>query len=83
MRDWRGRGLRPEFATAIRQKLLLEIAGLDPPPALRPQRLAEDQGGLAVTPVQALPGQVMPAGKYDCLIGEKRWQQFLRDGYNE
>lgn len=64
-----------EFATAIRQKLLLEIAGRTPPrrPVLVPAQLV--QPGPA-------PGSA-PPGKYDCLIGEKRWDQFRRDGYSE
>ena len=51
---------KAEFATAIRQKLLLEIAGLTPQPAVRLQR-AEWRTA---------------ADKYDCLIGEKMWQQY-------
>ncbi|MGI9426380.1 MAG: DUF1194 domain-containing protein [Hyphomicrobiaceae bacterium] len=52
-----------EFATAIRQKLLLEIAGL---PLVAEPRL--------------IPAQFAPARpKYDCLIGEKRWDEYLRD----
>ncbi|MGI9520876.1 MAG: DUF1194 domain-containing protein [Hyphomicrobiaceae bacterium] len=52
-----------EFATAIRQKLLLEIAGLAPrrPPVL--QR------------AQFQP----PTEEYDCLVGEKRLRQYLNE----
>ena len=51
-----------EFARAIRQKLLLEIAGRTP---RKPPRLWRAQHGT-------------DAEKYDCLIGEKLWQQYLR-----
>ncbi|MFT5507307.1 MAG: hypothetical protein ACI89J_000371 [Hyphomicrobiaceae bacterium] len=54
---------KAEFATAIRQKLLLEIAGLTPIPAASLQRTSWR----------------LVADKYDCLIGEKMWQQY-RDG---
>lgn len=54
------------FATAIRQKMILEIAGRTP--AVRP----------SVLPVQLAP----PAGRVDCLIGEKLWQQW-RSQYDE
>lgn len=58
---------RSEFATATRQKLLLEISGVTPRHDMRPKR------------VQFRP-QREP---YDCLIGEKLWQQFLMDGFTE
>lgn len=51
---------RSEFATAIRQKLLLEIAGIMPE---RPARLLRTEN-------------TQPE-KYDCLIGEKMWQQYI------
>ncbi len=63
---------KSKFATAIRQKLLLEIAGR------RPRRSAR-----IVDRVQWIPPLQNAPAKYDCLIGEKRWQQFLRDGFNE
>lgn len=50
-----------EFATAIRQKLLLEIAGVHP--AARVHRT----------------GFHRAADKYDCLIGEKMWRQYLNE----
>ena len=56
---------REEFATAIRQKMLLEIAGRQPSPARRVQRVQ-----LAA-----------PEPKYDCLIGEKLWQQYRNDDW--
>ncbi len=52
-----------EFAAAIRQKLLLEIAGLAPRRASSLWRTQYVKG----------------TGKYDCLIGEKLWQQYQRD----
>jgi hypothetical protein len=56
---------REEFATAIRQKMLLEIAGRQP-----------DVGG-RITRVQL----TVPAAKYDCLIGEKMWQQYRNEDW--
>ena len=70
---------KSEFATAIRQKLLLEIAGLTPrerpsaPAVIRAQWLPP-------SPNVTAPKVDGPAtGKYDCLIGEKRWREFLLD----
>lgn len=60
-----------EFPTAIRQKLLLEIAGLSetrPLPVVRTQATAPSPPG---------------TGKSDCLIGEKLWQRYLLDRFNE
>ena len=54
---------RVEFATAIRQKLLLEIAGISPmrsPLLHRAQFRAPTKG-------------------YDCLVGEKRLRQYLNE----
>ncbi len=56
-----------EIAQAIRQKLLLEISNL-------PQH-ARDH----LRPAQ----YVLEGQSYDCLIGEKLWQNFLMDGFNE
>lgn len=56
---------REEFATAIRHKMLLEIAGEQPLPAMRVRRVQ-----LAA-----------PEPKYDCLIGEKLWQQYRNDDW--
>jgi hypothetical protein len=55
-----------EFATAIRQKLLLEVAGRTPEPSRKPhlQRAQYKPPGRATA---------------DCEIGEKRWQQFWHD----
>lgn len=52
---------KTEFATAIRQKLLLEIAGLSP---------------AAPAPVRRIGFRTV-AQKYDCLVGEKQWQRYL------
>ena len=70
---------KAKFATAIRQKLLLEIAGMTPP-APRPSPPAIIRTQLSPTKPMAPSkrGAASPA-KYDCLIGEKRWQEFLRD----
>lgn len=58
---------KTEFATAIRQKLLLEIAGLTLPSAPGPlTRKAQFQ--LAV-----------PKPAYDCQIGEKMWRSYMED----
>ncbi len=55
-----------EFASAIRKKLLLEIAGQTPGARARVWRAQAQQN----------------PGKYDCLIGEKMWQQFQRNRGN-
>jgi len=50
---------RNEFQTATRRKLLLEIAGYEPPARLiRAQATA-------------------PAERFDCLIGEKQWRNYM------
>lgn len=54
---------KSEFATAVRQKLLLEIAGLRPDPSAKLLRI----------------GFRSVADKYDCLIGEKMWQQYIHE----
>ncbi len=54
---------KSEFATAIRQKLLLEIAGRMPVPEARVHRT----------------GFRTVAEKYDCLIGERQWQRYLNE----
>ena len=53
-----------QFPEAIRRKLILEIGGLPPDEA-------------TVIPAQAMPAQGLrpSTGSYDCLIGEKIWQQ--------
>lgn len=62
-----------EFATAIRQKLLLEIAGRTPggaEPMIRKVQFA---------PLQKPGTGPTAAPASDCLVGEKRWQQFWHD----
>lgn len=69
---------KSEFATAIRQKLLLEIAGLVPGRRQPSPRVIRTQ--FAPAPPNSGPNAGKPStAKYDCLIGEKRWQEFLRD----
>jgi hypothetical protein len=67
-----------EFATAIRQKLLLEIAGLAPG-----NRSEKRFDWAMVKPTHGLGDLFQRAefsvgGRptYDCLIGEKKWEQF-------
>ncbi|NNF77049.1 MAG: DUF1194 domain-containing protein [Rhizobiales bacterium] len=55
-----------EFASAIRKKLLLEVAGRTPSGMVRVWRAQ----------AQSNPD------KYDCLIGEKMWQQYQRNRGN-
>ena len=50
---------RGEFRTATRRKLLLEIAGYEPP-----ARLIRTQAG-------------PPAERFDCLVGEKQWRNYM------
>jgi hypothetical protein len=52
-----------EFAAAVRKKLVLEIAGHMPEQT--PHRIEHDTGA-----------RVVPAQGYDCLIGEKIWEQY-------
>tara|TARA_R110002020_G_scaffold50818_5_gene143870 strand:+ start:2782 stop:3618 length:837 start_codon:yes stop_codon:yes gene_type:complete len=54
-----------QFPEAIRRKLILEIGSLSP----------ETLSG--IVPAQGLPGQPLrPSGEpYDCLVGEKIWEQ--------
>lgn len=54
---------KSEFATAIRQKLLLEIADRTPQPR----------------PWVHRTGFETVAEKYDCLIGERQWQRYLNE----
>jgi hypothetical protein len=65
-----------EFAKAIKRKLLLEIAERPAaPPASRVVRIqAPGSGGSASNP---LASPRPPGGRVDCLVGEKRWQQFM------
>ncbi len=58
------------FATAIRQKLILEIAGPVPAPDTSPAR---------IIPAQLVAGEP----RIDCLIGEKNWRRWRRMRDNE
>lgn len=57
---------REEFASATRQKLLLEISWLDLPGLGRPLLQRAQLGSLP-----------LPApGEYDCLVGERNWRRY-------
>ena len=56
---------RAEFATATRQKLLQEIAALEPPRIQRAQFVPPP-----------IPGQ---ARAYDCEVGERNWRRYYLD----
>ncbi|MEL6299637.1 MAG: DUF1194 domain-containing protein [Pseudomonadota bacterium] len=58
---------RKNFGQAIRQKLLLEIADRQPPAPAAPPAALFKRAQFRVEGVKP---------KYDCLIGEKRWQQY-------
>ncbi len=66
---------RAEFTTAIRQKMIKEIAGLPASPAKPPRRASTSFLHKAQL---RLPPPTKRA-KYDCLIGEKLWDQYQRD----
>lgn len=53
-----------EFAAAIRRKLILEIAGRQPPPRLIPAQWTDPQTGRIT-------------GEIDCQIGEKLWDAWM------
>lgn len=63
---------KAEFAAAIRQKLVIEISGLVPPPQRAGPRLVPTQGA---GPPAA--GERDKGGPVDCLIGEKLWRRYL------
>ena len=66
---------KAEFARAIKRKLLLEIAEAPPgAPIVRIQAPGPSQGSQSPGP---LASPRPPDGKVDCLIGEKRWQQYM------
>jgi hypothetical protein len=68
---------KAEFARAIKRKLLLEIAEAPALPLLRIQ--AQGGGGVGPAP-PAAGGPAAPSARRepaDCLIGEKRWQQYM------
>ena len=56
-----------EFEEAVRRKLVLEIAERAAPPRFTP-------------PAAPVPAQSGPPADYDCLIGEKIWERYFRDG---
>ena len=58
---------KPEFAAAIRQKLLLEIASLRPAPVPRVIRTGTSSEPKSET--------------VDCLVGEKQWQRYMNGGF--
>ena len=60
-----------EFPTAIRKKLLLEIAGRMPDRAPRFVR------------TQAPAGPPATAAASDCMVGERLWQRYLIDRFSE
>jgi hypothetical protein len=68
---------KAEFARAIKRKLLLEIAEASAPPLIRIQ--AQGGGGAGPAPPAAGASAGPSAGRepVDCLIGEKRWQQYM------
>jgi hypothetical protein len=51
-----------QFAEAVRQKLVLELVGLPPPPGL-------------AAPERPSPDRILPAQGYNCLIGEQIWRR--------
>ena len=78
-----------EFAKAIKRKLLLEIAETRPAPGLPLVRIQASgspgsgeppaSGPLPNSPLpnSPLPSAREPGGRVDCLIGEKRWNQYM------
>ena len=76
-----------EFPTAIRQKLLLEIAGIEQPGSnsARLQRIQYVPPGAAGPGRGAGPGgSPQPAEpKADCQIGERMWRQYNLDRYQQ
>lgn len=60
-----------KFAETIRRKLILEVAGLQPPPAAREARVVPAQLGL---------GPAVREPRTDCLIGEKRRRRWMEGG---
>ena len=60
---------REEFSTATRQKLLLEISGLEIPRIHRAQFVPPPAPGTA-------PGASEP---YDCEVGERNWRRYYLD----
>ncbi len=77
-----------DFGSAIRRKLILEIAGLAAPPRLEPQRpnrvMAGPRGPVPRAVFGTRPDRVRPVADLlppDCLIGERMLQQFRFDRF--
>ncbi|MEM8973587.1 MAG: DUF1194 domain-containing protein [Pseudomonadota bacterium] len=67
---------KSEFTTAIRQKMIKEIADLRTKPVTPPRT---PQVKLLHRAQLRLPPPSPKRAKYDCLIGEKLWEQYQRD----
>lgn len=67
---------KKEFTTAIRQKMIKEIADL---PKQQRQPLIPSGNKLLHKTQLRLPPPTNGRPKYDCLIGEKLWEQYQRD----
>jgi hypothetical protein len=70
---------KAEFARAIKRKLLLEISGRSTAPVIRVQAGPEPR---PLSPPPQIKGNGEPGAegsrkRVDCLIGEKRWQQYM------
>lgn len=74
-----------EFASAVRRKIVLEIAGLQPELSDGPDRIVPAGTPPAAAPgprlirVQATPAAGTAPGTYDCLAGEKTWDRFRQN----
>lgn len=69
---------KSEFARATKRKLLLEVAGLVPERGKAPVVRIQAQGAAPSNgPGHGPDGARPPGGRVDCLIGEKRWQQYM------
>ncbi len=60
---------RDEFSSATRQKLLLEISGLERP-------LVQHAQFVPPPPPGTVPGNI---GSYDCEVGERNWRRYYLD----
>ncbi len=73
---------KAEFSRAIKRKLLLEIAEAPvlpklPLPLLRIQAPGGGPPSSPSGPSADTPRENAPGARVDCLIGEKRWQQYM------
>ncbi|MBT9382487.1 DUF1194 domain-containing protein [Pseudooceanicola sp. CBS1P-1] len=66
-----------EFASAVRRKLVMEIAGLAPAPAPSARPTGFLPGDLPAARIVPVAGTA-PGESYDCLVGEKTWDNFRR-----